>query len=133
MNRTITTRSEVHFKRRQHGQKTLAEGAVPPSKPRVPRISRLMALAIRFDRLIRSGEVADQAELARLGLVTRARMTQIMDLLNLAPDIQEQLLYLPAIDHGRDAVTERTLRPVVADLDWGAQRAKWKRLCPTAP
>jgi hypothetical protein len=87
----------------------------------------------RFDTVIRSGEVADQAELARLGLVTRARMTQIMDLLSLAPDIQEQLLYLPAIAHGRDVVTERTLRPVVADLDWGAQRAKWERLRPTAP
>ena len=60
-------------------------------------------------------------------------MTQIMNLLNLAPDIQEQLLYLPAVDHGRDVVTERTLRPVVANLDWWAQRAKWERLCRAVP
>src|SRR5262245_57819311 len=62
---------------------------------RVPRVSRLMALAIRIDGLIRSGVVTDQAELARLGLVTRARLTQIMNLLCLAPDIQDQILFLP--------------------------------------
>lgn len=128
MNKTITTRSEFHFKRKQRGRKTLAEGAAPPPRPRVPRISRLMALAIRFDTLIRSGEVADQAELARLGLVTRTRMTQIMSLLYLAPDIQEEILDLPAADSGRTVITERTLRPVVAELDWGAQRVKWGRL-----
>ena len=128
MNRTLTTRSEFHFKRKQHGRKTLAEGSAPPSRPRIPRIARLMALAIRFDTLIRSGEVSDQAELARLGLVTRARMTQIMSLLNLAPDIQEEILDLPAVDSGRAIITERTLRPVVAELDWGSQRAKWERL-----
>ena len=125
MNRTITTRSEVHFKRRQHGEKKIAEGAAPPPKPRVARISRLMALAIRFDTLIRSGEVRDQADLARLGLVTRARVTQIMSLLNLAPDLQEQLLDLPAAESGRAVVTERKLREIVAELDWGVQRGMW--------
>ena len=49
----------------------------------VPRISRLMALAIYFDQLIRDGAVADQAELARLGQVSRARLTQIMNMLHL--------------------------------------------------
>jgi len=52
-----------------------------------------MALAIRFDDLIRRGEVRDYADLARLGHVSRARITQIMNLLNLAPDIQERLLF----------------------------------------
>src|SRR6185295_3410288 len=61
----------------------------------VPRIARLMALAIRFDGLLRQGKFRDYAELARLGRVTRARMTQIMKLLDLAPDIQEQILFLP--------------------------------------
>ena len=49
-----------------------------------------MALAIRFDQLLRNGEVRDQAELAKLGQVTRARVSQIMDLLQLAPAIQER-------------------------------------------
>src|ERR1035437_129673 len=63
----------------------------------IPRIARLMAIAIRFERLVRTGTIRDYAELARLGRVTRARITQIMKLLDLAPDIQEQILLLPLI------------------------------------
>ena len=63
----------------------------------VPRIARLMALAIRFDRLLRAEEFRDYGEIARLGRVTRARMTQIMKLLDLAPDIQEQILFLHSL------------------------------------
>lgn len=58
--------------------------------------------------------MADQAELARLGHVTRARLTKIMNLLNLAPDIQGAVLFLPPTENGRDAVTERDLRPIEA-------------------
>jgi hypothetical protein len=54
-----------------------------------------MALAIRFDQLIRDGVVADQAKLARLGYVTPLRISQILALLELAPDVQEAILFLP--------------------------------------
>jgi len=87
-----------------------------------------MALAIRFDQLTRDGVVADQAELARLGHVTRARLTQIMNLLHLAPDIQEAILFLPPVDHGRDPITERDLRRVTPILDWRKQRGVWNSL-----
>lgn len=91
----ITIERKIHFQSGRHTRKQLCEGDDPtptsPTSPagRVPRVSRLMALAIRLDRLIRDGVVTDQAELARLGHVTRARLTQIMNLLCLAPDIQE--------------------------------------------
>jgi hypothetical protein len=84
---------------------------------RVPRVAKLMALAIRFDQLIRDGVVADQAELARVGHVSRARLTQIMNLLNLAPDIQDQILWLPATVDGRNSITEKRLRTIVGVLD----------------
>jgi len=61
---------------------------------RVPRISRLMALAVRMEGLVRGGQVKDYAELARLGGVSRARVTQVLNLRNLAPAIQERLLFL---------------------------------------
>ena len=64
--------------------------------PRIPRITRLMALAIKLQNMVDCGEVRDYADLARLGYVTRARLTQIMNLLLLAPDIQEHLLSLPS-------------------------------------
>jgi hypothetical protein len=104
------------------------EGEEPTAKQagRVPRVARLMALAIQLDQLIRDGTVTDQAELARLGHVSRARLTQIMNLLCLAPDIQEAILFLPGTERGRHAVTEKELRPIAAVADWERQRRMWK-------
>lgn len=80
------------------------------------------ALAIRFDEMIHTGAVKDQAELARLGRVSRARLTQITALLGLAPETQEELLLLPMIDAGREYLTERRLRSIAGTVDWKGQR-----------
>ncbi len=124
----ITIERKIHFQQGRRTRKELREGEAPSSTPvgRVPRVSRLMALAIRLDQLIRDGVVADQAELARLGHVTRARLTQIMNLLRLAPDLQEQILFLSATERGRDAVTEKQLRPIAAVPSWRKQRQMWR-------
>lgn len=92
---------------------------------RIPRISRLMALAIRLDQMIQDGVVTDQAELARLGKVTRARLSQIMNLLCLAPSIQEQILHLSIKSNEQNAITERHLRPIATIPDWKQQIEKW--------
>ena len=86
--------------------------------PCVPRISRLMALAIKFQDLVDRGEVRDYADLARLGYVTRARLTQIMNLLLLAPDIQEELL-MSQVESG---IPEHRLRLAVREVNWSTQR-----------
>ena len=96
-----------------------------PACPIVPRIARLMALAIRFEGMLRDETVRDYAELARLGGVTRARMTQIMKLLHLAPDIQEKILFLPDIR----GLNERNLRAVVRRNDWREQRRMFQKIC----
>ena len=70
--------------------------------------------------LVSDSVTADYVELAGLGYVTRSRMSQIMSLLNLTPDIQEALLFLPRVERGKDPVTERELRAV----DWGLLRAR---------
>lgn len=123
----ITIERAVHFRQGRRTRKELREGTAtsPASAGHIPRISRLMALAIRFDQLVRDGAVADQAELARLGHVTRARLTQIMNLLSLAPDIQEAILFLPATERGRESITERDLRPIAATLSWKTQKQMW--------
>jgi len=90
------------------------------SRPRIPRITRLMALAIKFQDMVDRGEVRDYADLARLGYVTRARITQIMNLLNLAPDIQEQLL-----SGLFQSIAERSFRPVASIVNWSEQRRQW--------
>ena len=94
----------------------------------IPRIARLMALAIRFEGLLRDGTIRDYAELARRGHVTRARMTQIMKLLDLAPDIQEQILFLPPIRN----LNERNLRRVVSTVGWREQRRMFQKLATRA-
>ncbi len=124
----ITVERKVHFQVGRRTRKELRTGSKVVAKPvtRVPRISRLMALAIHLDQMVRDGVVADQAELAKLGHVSRPRLTQIMNLLCLAPDIQEALLFLPAVERGREAVTERQLRPIAGMEDWRKQRRRWR-------
>ncbi|MBK8267269.1 MAG: hypothetical protein IPK83_02775 [Planctomycetes bacterium] len=113
---------KLNFAKRERGRKVIVEKPEPkPPQGRIPRISRLMALAIHFDRLIRDGVVADMTELARLAHVTQPRMTQIMNLNHLAPDIQEALLFLPPVTKGRDLVHESMMRTIVAEIDWTKQ------------
>ena len=119
-------------RRRRRGQPRAAPAALAtPRTPlpagRLPRVSRLMALALRLDHLVRTGAIADYATLARLGHVSRARVSQILSLLVLAPDIQEQLLFLPRTQRGRDPISLRTLRPLAAVLDWQQQRRLWRQ------
>ena len=94
---------------------------------RVPRVSKLMALAIRYDGLLRDGTVQNQTELAHLAQVTQPRMTQIMNLLHLSPSIQEEILLLPEQERGRDRITERDLRPLTREVSWQVQRRIWRR------
>jgi hypothetical protein len=93
----------------------------------IPRIARLMALAIRLEGLVRDESFQNYAELAQLGRVTRARMSQITKLLQLAPDLQEQLLFLPPLK----GLNERNLRAVVQQLDWSKQRTIFEKMIVT--
>jgi hypothetical protein len=92
---------------------------------RVPRISRLMALAVRLEGLVRAGRVKDYAELARLGGVSRARVTQLLNLRNLAPSIQERLLFL---EGEAGAIQERALRGVAQSVNWEEQQRRFQEL-----
>ena len=116
----------VKFKARL-GQRGRKAAERPAQCERVPRVARLMALAIWFDQLIKDGVVANQAELARLGHVTRARLTQIMNLLHLAPDIQEEILFLRRAERGVEQLTMRDLVPIAWKMDWRTQRRMWHR------
>jgi hypothetical protein len=128
----LTVHCRVNFGAGAKGQMKLNAGplqTVPAAASgRVPRVARLMALALRFDELLRRGEVKDYADLARLGHVTRARVTQVMNLLMLALDLQEALLFLPAVDEGRDPVKEWQVRPIAAEPVWTKQRQMWHKM-----
>lgn len=124
----ITTTARFVVPGRERAPAPAGDAQQPVSPGRVPRAARLMALAIRFDGLVREGAVSTQAELAAAGHVTRARVTQIMNLLYLAPDLQEAVLHLPLVQAGRDPVTEHELRKVVAKVEWSEQRSAWRQL-----
>ncbi len=125
----LTVSKRITFATASRGRVRIREAAEPTATapPPLPRVTRFMALAIKLDALLASGAITDQAELARAGCITRARATQIMNLLHLAPDIQEAILDLPPVVQGREPVTERDLRPIAAEVCWGRPREMWKR------
>jgi len=95
---------------------------------RVQRVTRLLALAHRIDALVAAGELRDLADAARVLGLTRARVTQLMNLLLLAPELQLAVMELPLTVNGRDTVTERSLRRIVAEAVWEQQLALWRQL-----
>ena len=119
-------------KKRDGKRIVLAEGKAPqPKRPpigRLPRITRYMALAVYYEDLIRKGHVHDYAEIATLGHVTRARVTQIMNLRLLAPDIQEELITLNRVINGRDSLSLRQFQTIALDNDWRSQRKQWRAM-----
>ena len=121
----------VHVRRRAHGAQQLCLGADPVEDGKcIPHLARLMALALHFETLVHSGAVKDYAALARQHRVTRARMSHVMNLINLAPEIQEALLFLPPATARRAAVVLTDVRPIAALHDWARQRRCWRRLRP---
>ena len=108
-----------------------ARSSIPTTYPgRVPRVARLLAFADEIDRRICAGELDDLAHAARAFGLTRARVTQLTNLLLLAPAIQAEILAMAPVAVGRDRITERTLRPIVAEPVWERQQELWDALCP---
>jgi hypothetical protein len=99
---------------------------------RLPRITRLLALAVKFEGLIQQGVIKDYTELARLGRISRARVTQIMNLLNLAPDIQAQILSWAAGTPDQVSIPETTLRTLSSEVIWSRQRSRWEEIVRSA-
>jgi hypothetical protein len=101
----------------------LAEGS-----GRLPRVTQVLALAIHFENMIEQGDAKDYADLGRLGGLCRERVSQIMRLIYLAPDIQVELLYLPPVPTGRYPVSETAVRKIANLLCWVEQRDQWAQL-----
>jgi predicted XRE-type DNA-binding protein len=120
---------KLHRVQHGHGK---GFSSTPPASPPLPvrrpaRIAIMLALAHKIQDAIESGVVQDQAEVARRLGLTRARITQLMDLTLLAPEIQEEILGLESVD-GVEPMSERALRHVSRTLDWGEQRRRWSTL-----
>jgi hypothetical protein len=117
---------EGTISRRRDATKAVGFVSEPKRKEKLRplRVARMLALAHECEALIAAGVVADRAELAAVLGFTRARVTQLMDLTLLAPDIQEEIL-VAEVEPGRDPICERGLRAIVALARWGEQRRAW--------
>ena len=109
---------------RQHQQATKR----PPTRRYPARVARQLALAHALRRRLDRGEFADFADMARQLGFTRARVTQLMDLLLLAPEVQEEILFLE-LPPGAQPLSERGLREaLLGTIDWQEQRRRWEGL-----
>ena len=118
-------------------RKAVAARRTPPAVKvnpveRVARITRLLALALKYEDLIQSGIVSNYAALAALGQVSKARITQMISLLNLAPDIQEEILFIQAEDAEQSQISESAVRKITSTLLWNQQREQWRKMRRTA-
>lgn len=95
---------------------------------RLPRITQVLALSIHLEDMVRRGEAKDYADLARLSCLCRERISQIVRLNYLTPDIQVELLYLPPTNNGHFPISETALRKIANLLSWADQRCEWKAL-----
>jgi hypothetical protein len=127
---TASSPLEVRFSLRTKLYRTSPATDWVPSRRvgRLPRITQVLALAIHLEDMIRRGEAKDYADLARLSCLCRERISQIIRLNYLAPDIQVELLYLPPTISGRFPISETALRKIANLLSWVDQRREWKAL-----
>lgn len=121
---------EIRFSLRTKLRPASEETERTPSSKigRLPRITQVLALAIHLEEMVRRGGAKDYADLARLSCLCRERISQIVRLNYLAPDIQVELLYLPPTTSGRFPITETAVRKIANLLSWADQRREWKTL-----
>ena len=130
MNQSSSTPTTLEFTlddRARSGNCKVEREPAPP-RERVPRLTKLLALAIKFEGMLARGEVNSRAALARAGRVSRARLTQIMSLLELAPAIQEDILYMSCPADAPDPIRERQLRAVTKLAHWDQQQRRYEEL-----
>ncbi|MCL4854735.1 MAG: hypothetical protein KJZ78_25525 [Bryobacteraceae bacterium] len=125
--RSIEIQFQLHAPSRRDTSDAAASSP-PRDGGRLPRVTQVLALALQFDEMIRTGEVEDRADLARLAGVSRERISQIMKLTWLAPDIQIEVLHFPAISGVHFPIHERALRNISDVICWSEQRRLWSKL-----
>lgn len=122
---------EIQFRLNTPGARPAERGPSDlrrPEKGRLPRVTQVMALAIQFQDMIHRGDARDYADIARLGCITRERISQVMELVWLAPDIQKEILEFPPNSTAQFAISEVATRRVAAKSDWAEQRELWLNL-----
>lgn len=132
---TVTLNFKLHLAR--PSRRIVVRDGPPPAAPevprRLPRVTRLLVQAHRFQRMIDQGLARDLADLARQIGLTRARVTQIVNYTLLAPDIQEEILFFPPVERAKDRLSEHQLRVILREPLWSEQRRRWRAATAISP
>lgn len=132
-NLQITVKLQPTVRQIQRSPRKLAAVTTPTVRQgTIPRISRALAVAVHFQQMLERGELRTYADLARLAAVSKERISQLMMLNWLAPDIQDAVLRLPPTFGGRFAISETTLRKIAKRPNWEEQRINWAELTDNA-
>ena len=128
----MSLKLDIHFAPGTSGHRVLRKGRQPihSKSTRLPRVTRLMALAVKYERLLADGTVASHRELAALAGVDRSQVSTILRFRLLAPEIQEWLLTLPETEKGDDPVGMMELRTIAAIPSWERQCKEMHGLVP---
>ena len=124
MSTAIEVSSPLHAQPRAPQARTLSSSAAG----RLPQVTRVLALAVHFEQMIATGEAEGYADVARLTCLCRERVSQIVRLTYLAPEIQVEILYLPPCPAGRYPISEVAVRKIANLLCWTEQRRAWSQL-----
>ncbi len=129
---SVSIKMKVHFAPGNHNHRVLRKGKQPKhsKSTRLPRVTRLMALALRYERLLEQGLVKNHQELADLAGVERSQISTILRFRLLAPDIQEWLLNLPETEKSKDPIGMIELRSISATPSWEKQCEQLRHLIP---
>jgi hypothetical protein len=128
-NLQVTVRLQPTVRQIQRSPRKLAAVTTPTLRQgSLPRISRALALALHFQQMIERGEVRTYTDLARLAAVSKERISQLMMLNWLAPDIQDAVLNLPPTFAGRFPISETKMREIAKQPNWAEQRSRWAEL-----
>jgi hypothetical protein len=121
--------SFVDGKLRVEGRFETTARRVPktPKKPVPAKIAKRLALAHQVEGALRSGKFRTSAAAARAFGMSPSETTRLLVLTLLAPDIQEEILLLEAIDGVEPEITERALRPIATIRTWADQRRAFDR------
>jgi hypothetical protein len=127
-NNTVDVQCRLRPAIRTAASRPHRKDAAPPGTGKLPRLTQVLAQALQFEEMVRSGGVKDFADIARLGCLSRARISQVLKLAWLAPDIQEEILGLPRSSVGRFDISEVAARRIAVEPAWRSQRLLWAKL-----
>ena len=123
---------EIQFRLHDTGRRppavSVSSDLSPSGNGRLPRVTQILSLAIYFQDMLVRGDAIDYADLARLGCVSRERMSQVMQLIWLSPRIQREILEFPPARAGRFPISEAAVRRIASTILWAEQEEEWKNL-----